>query len=64
MFGTGNIHVIAVPYASLCNPDSYIHITCYNELISTGIQQSDIHDREKAQVIHTLKKTEFKGLFN
>jgi len=34
--------------ASLCNPDSYIHITCYNELISIGIQQSEPSGQRKA----------------
>jgi hypothetical protein len=37
MYGFGNMNVKPVPHPSLCNPDSYIHITHYTELISTGI---------------------------
>lgn len=63
MYGPGNSNVMVVPYASLCNPDSYIHITCYNELISTDIQQSQHSRQRKARVIQP-KKLNLKELFN
>lgn len=59
MYGFGNMNVKPVPHPSLCNPDSYIHITHYTELISTGILQFQPSGERKAQATH--KNVEFQA---